>query len=448
MTALRFHTHFYERNDFMNKNTATRRQFLAVSAISAAGTAMLGAGTSVRAAEKTAKEENAVSSAGIFASPVVLQNPTECSMNAVWTVSGPATGWVEWGENSESLDRKSYGPVYGLRPFSGRVISIPITGLAPNRTYYYRAASAGVDFRGAYDIHTSDTPEYTAVKSFTTPGKAASSASFAVINDTHQVQEVMAREFQKIAELKPDYTLWNGDTVHAIQNHETIQKNVMFPADTAVADDHPLLFCRGNHDTRGIWARNYSEYLTPWAQPDPEFTGLGYNFVVRHGDLAIIGLDTGEDKPDFRKEWSGLAEFEPYIAKQGEWLRKAVESEAVKTAKFVLAFCHIPLFDDASDANPGTLAEGFSSWKKLGADCWGETLQKAGIQAVICAHVHRHRVDAPTAERCWTQITGGGCGIKDATVIHGKVENNLLHIDVYSMETGEVKTSLDFKPRF
>lgn len=369
-------------------------------------------------------------------------------MMAVWTVSAPATGWVEWGLSAEKLDQQSCGAVFGLKPYSDCVIRIPMEGLAPNTTYYYRAACASVDFRSAYDIRTSETPEFTEVRSFTTPGPNAKSASFAVINDTHQVQDVMAAELDLIAKLKPDYTLWNGDTVHSVNDHATLLKNVLFPAGRAVADDHPLLFCRGNHDTRGCWARHYAEYLTPWFQPDPAFTGLGFNFVVRHGDLAIIGLDTGEDKPDFRKEWSGLAEFEPYIALQGEWLKKAVASEPVKSARYVLVFCHIPLFDDDPGANPGTLETGFSSWKKLGADLWGPTLQEAKIQAVIAAHVHRHRVDPSTPDRCWTQITGGGCSLKDATVIFGKTFPDHLQISVFSAETGTLLTDLTLPPRF
>jgi len=419
----------------------SRRSFLAATGISAFAAPSLIRSTSAEEAKADARPTS------LFASPVVLQNPTETSMQAVWTVTAECSGWVEYGTSPEKLDQVSHGPIYGLRPFSDRVISIPLTNLTANTKYYYRAVTQAIAFKGAYDIKPDGEPEYTEVKSFSTPGPNAKSASFCVVNDTHTVQDVMAAEFALISKIKPDYTLWNGDTVHAIEKHETIQKNVMFPAKTAVADDHPLLFCRGNHDTRGIWARHYPEYLTPWKKDEPEFAGLGYSFVVRHGDLAIIGLDTGEDKPDFRKEWGTLAEFEPYIAKQGEWLAKAVESEAVKTAKFVVAFCHIPLFDDSKDANPGTLETGFSSWKKLGADFWGPSLQKAGVQLVVCAHVHKHRVDAPTADRCWTQITGGGCSLNDATVISGKVENDRLKVRVFRAETGEKLTELEFEPR-
>lgn len=423
----------------------SRRQFLAVSGTAAVlGPALVG---ETLGNENKNEAINATNPDSLYSSAVVLQNPTETGIQAVWTVTAPATGWVEWGLKEDALDQKACGAIFGLKPYSDRVIQIPISGLKPNTTYYYRAATSAVDFRGAYDIRPSETVEYTPIRSFTTPGPAAKTASFAVVNDTHQVQDLMAWEFDKIAELRPDYTLWNGDSVHSIENHDMLVKNVMFPAKRAYADDHPLLFVRGNHDTRGVWARYYSEYFTPWEHDEPEFAGLGYSYVVRHGDLAMICLDTGEDKPDFRKEWGGLAEFEPYIAKQGDWLRSVLASDAVKTAKFVVAFCHIPLFDPRPNANPGTLETGYSSWKKLGADCWGPALQEAGVQLVVCAHMHRHRVDAPTAERCWTQVVGGGCAKKDATVIYGKVENDRLKLEVYAAKTGEVVTSLEFEPR-
>ncbi len=422
-------------------HSASRRDFMALSG------AALAAGTLIPnqlSANENAKQQTTDS---LFSSPVILQNPTENSITAAWTLSNFATGWIEWGTAPDKLDQKACGAKYGLKPYSNRVIQVTINGLKPNTTYFYRAAASAVDFRGAYDIRPAGETEFTKVLSFTTPGPNANSASFAVVNDTHHVQDVMALEFAKIRELKPDYTFWNGDSVNSVEGHEMLLKNVIFPANCEVANDHPLLFVRGNHDTRGHWARYYPEYFTPWKQDDPEFDDLGYSFVVRHGDLAMIGLDTGEDKPDFRKEWGGLAEFEPYIAKQGEWLKKVLNSEKVKTAKFVVAFCHIPLFDPRPGANPGTLETGHSAWKKLGADFWGPALQEAGVQLVVAAHVHRHRIDEPTPERCWTQITGGGCSMKDATVIHGAIVDGKLKVTTYFAATGEVLSERTFEPR-
>jgi hypothetical protein len=38
--------------------------------------------------------------------------------------------------------------------------------------------------------------------------------------------------------------------------------------------------------------------LPVWNHEAPEDRKLGRNFVIRTGPLALIGLDTGEDKPD------------------------------------------------------------------------------------------------------------------------------------------------------
>lgn len=432
----------------MNKKVfkTSRRNFLAVSGAAAAAGSILNSSVNADAKEK-AEEKAAAAPKSLFASPVVLQNPTETSMGAAWTLNGPATGWIEWGLSPEKLDRKECGAVWGLKQYSDRVISVQMTGLKPNTTYYYRAAVRGIDFQHAYKIIPNEKVEYSEVCSFCTPGKDASSASFVVVNDTHEVQDILAQEFALTKKLKPNYTIWNGDLMNHVQSHETVQNAVMYPGKCAFANEAPLLVGRGNHDTRGCWARFLDEYLLPWKQENPKYADLGYSCVVRHGDVALICMDTGEDKPDFRDEWGGLAEFEPYIALQGEWLKEVVETEAVKTAKFVVVFCHIPLFDPRPSANPGTLATGYSSWKKLGADFWGPTLQKAGIKLVIAAHVHKHRVDLPTEDRCWTQITGGGCSFSEATVIHGKVENGKLKIDIYDVKSGKIRNSVEIEPR-
>lgn len=410
-------------------------------------TGIIGASAFILGTEGRTEEESAPPLDTLFDSWCVLQNPTEHSISVTWTVNAPATGWVEWGKSSEKLDQKADGACFGLRPYDDHVITIPIGGLEPNTTYYYRAACAKVDFLHAYDVKTHE-PEFSPVYSFTTPGKNTSGGSFAVMNDTHQHLETLQRATAKLRDLQADYTLWNGDLLNDIYDAKQVSRFIMKPADAPFAVEKPLLLVRGNHDHRGPWARNLPRYLTPWKHENTPYSDLGYNYVVRHGDLALIGLDTGEDKPDFRQEWAGLASFEPYIARQGEWLAEVMETDTVQSAPFIVVFCHIPLFDARPNANPGTLETGYSFWKKLAADFWGPTLQKQGVQLVVAAHVHAHRVDPPAENRCWTQITGGGPGAQQhATLIHGSVQNGLLKIDVHDLFQKEIVTSLEIPPR-
>jgi len=162
----------------------------------------------------------------------------------------------------------------------------------------------------------------------------------------------------------------------------------------------------------------------------------------------LIGLDTGEDKPDNRAEWAGLARFEPYRVRQRAWLERVLLSEPVASAPFVVAFCHIPLFDPRPNANGGDLPTGYASFQRQAGELWGPLLTQYGVQAVIAAHTHRFRCDEPTADRTWAQIIGGGSSLeRDVTVIHGKAEGDKLEIVVDSVSTNEELGRWTFAPR-
>jgi hypothetical protein len=150
----------------------------------------------------------------------------------------------------------------------------------------------------------------------------------------------------------------------------------------------------------------------------------------------MIGLDTGEDKPDWHPAWSGLAKFEPYRIAQRDWLERALKSEAVASAPFVVAFCHIPIFDSNPNANGGDALENWASFQRQAGNLWGPLFTKYGVQLVIAAHCHRFRYDAPTPDRTWTQIVGGGHEPKgQITVMHGKASADTLEVVVDELNT-------------
>ena len=130
---------------------------------------------------------------------------------------------------------------------------------------------------------------------------------------------------------------------------------------------------------------------------------LGYNFVLRQGPLALIGLDTGEDKEDDHEYLAGTTDFAAYRLAQRAWLEKAVQSEAFRTAPCKVAVCHIPLYGAGSSA--------------LARAQWGGILNQAGVQLLICGHAHGWRLDAPAADHALAQMVGGGPAVGGATLI-------------------------------
>jgi predicted phosphodiesterase len=389
-------------------------------------------------------------SASIIDSPPLLQNPCEDSMNVVWAVKSHATGYVELGETPE-LGQKIVTDHFGLNPYDDRFIQTRITGLSPGKTYYYRTVTVPVDFKNAYNIVPGEAV-FSKVYRFKTPEAGASNATFSVINDTHQNTPVLAKLTQKLEELQADYTLWNGDMINDFYTDEQVITNIARPADSAFAAEKPLLFVRGNHEYRGPWARNLPRLLTPWCHADPKYRNLGYSFAFRQGPLAIIGLDTGEDKPDAHPVFSDMVQNEHNMHRQAEWLEETLKRPDIASAPYIVVVCHIPLYDPRPNANPGTTMEGYAAYSGLGLKLWGAILNQAGVQLVISAHQHSYRFSEPDAGRRWAQLVGGGHA-SDAesrgapTVIHGNADGNTLVITVHNVANNTVRETFEFQPR-
>ena len=142
----------------------------------------------------------------------------------------------------------------------------------------------------------------------------------------------------------------------------------------------------------------------------------------------------------------------------------------IASAPFLVAFCHIPLYEPNPGYNPGDVAPAdkapqyttdFAMWQRTCAQLWTPLLEKAGCQVVITAHQHEYRFDAPTQTRCWAQIVGGGPEMgftgsgesrrerpeKYPTVIEGKVVDGKLQIQIHNLLTGKVQDSFEFRSR-
>ena len=390
--------------------------------------------------------------ASLFRTPVFLQIPSETSIGAVWGVHGPAAGFVEYSTKEDMSDAKRvYACVPPLRSIQEKVLSVRIRGLEPNTKYFYRAATMQVDYPDAYHVKVGE-PEFSAVRSFTTMGEKARS-SFAVINDTHSEIDTLKAIDKRLKELQPAVVVWNGDTVHQLRSEDEAIYNLLFPGGCAIAESYAFLFVPGNHDFRGSWVRNLDTVLITRdpEEKDSKYWALGRNFALRQGDFALIGMDTGEDKLDAHPAFKGLAEFEPYRELQTQWLKEALERPEIKSAPYIVVFCHIPLFSSNPKASRGDSLNGAAAWHKPCADMWGPLFKQYGVQAVITAHNHRFRYDAPTEDRPWAHFVGGGRTLNPkgdtAIVINGTVEDGKMVLRVYRVSDGAVINEFKFEKR-
>ena len=447
-----------------------RRDFIKTSAVIAAATATTGAGNLLKAAELS--EEPA--ERRLIVSEPVLQNFAETSMGVAFAVSALANGYVLVGERPDLSDaRKVLCGGFRVTDIDDRVVRVRLTGLKPATRYYYRIGADRISYKGGYRMKILGNEEDPRIYSFTTAGVDAAS-HFCVINDTHARWEPFSRAIEKVAELAPACVVWNGDASNVEETVED-QTRIFLTPDIARKDyaaEIPYLFCPGNHDNRGM-ANRHLERVWMFRQPEerlPRDWDLGRNFAVRLGDLALIGLDTAEDKLDTNPIFAGLFTSGPYREAQTEWLRDALAQDEIRTAPYLVAFCHIPLFDADPKHNPGDVAPAdkdpqyntdFAYWQRTCARMWAPLLEAAGCQLVITAHQHRYRYDAPTADRPWAQIVGGGPEMgewgsgenrkadsgKFPTVIDGTVRAGRLEITVHNLLTGRIQGQFYFSPR-
>lgn len=352
----------------------------------------------------------------LIASPPVVQHPSAQGVTIHFAVSSLATGWVQWGLSAEQLDRTAIAHQHGLISASDRALSVRLSlddDKLSGQTIYYRVVAQPLAYKNAYTLERGE-PQSSPVYALRLPSATATEVTIAIINDTHEQRQTLRTLHDRLEAIAPDVLIWNGDTCNDFDAQDDPLQIVLNPAgdvEHGWAAQRPLLFVPGNHDVRGARARELSAGLSGW----PGQADLPYNFAVRVGPIALVGLDTGEDKPDAHPVFAGTAAYEPYRQMQAQWLKSAVQQPEIAQAPVRIAVCHIPLRGLPGDNNGLTL-EGFAAYSGMGAQLWLPTLRTAGFQAVISGHTHRHRVDEPTESEPLAQIVGGGPQPERATI--------------------------------
>jgi len=382
-----------------------------------------------------------------------------------WGVSHLAYGAVDVSEDPSFANPKRFVCSKGCGvPLADDVaLTALLTGLRPDTQYRYRTVTTPIlSYPNAYRIRVGE-PVVGPIRTFRTPGETGVSR-IAVINDTHLRWTPFERVTDKVRELKPAFCIWNGDATNSSEKKSDAAQAFYGPAIARrdYAAEIPYAFVYGNHDCRGRFAPHLSELVMDRvpAEREAQDFALGHSFAIRQGELAVIGLDTGEDKTDDHPQMYGHAAYDAYRAAQADWLERTLRRPDIAAAPFVVVCCHIPLFDPRPNACRGTpkdyrASDGHyfgANWSPAGARLWGPVLARHGVQLVVAAHEHRYRYDAPTATRPWAQVVGGGpYPEEDArdfpTVIECAAEGGRLVVRVHDVWNGRLAGAFSFAPR-
>ena len=347
-----------------------------------------------------------------------LQQVSDSSAMVVWLTNVEATSWVEYGTGSNLRSFPTYGSVAqtarnsrdGLVDAYTTLHRILITDLEPGHEYRYRIFSKLVQGFRPYEVTYGGTIA-SEVFRLTTLDTDKESFSFVVLSDIHGDTLRLDSMLGQVPWDDVDMMFYNGDVIDYYEDESQIVDGFLDVSVDHFASEVPLVLIRGNHETRGRYARRWMEHF-------PTASGRFY-YSFDHGQVHFVILDSGEDKEDTNPVYWGLADFDTYRAEQAEWLRREVNSEAFVNAAFRVVLFHIPTFG-SGDAH-GTLHV---------REMWNDILNEAGVDLVLNGHTHRFMHREPTeGENLYPMVVSG--------------TNTLIRIDVSQASLSILVTSTE-----
>ncbi|MCC7174425.1 MAG: metallophosphoesterase family protein [Bryobacterales bacterium] len=344
-----------------------------------------------------------------------LQAATENSVTIVWITNRNSTGAVELGPSGAELKTVANSRD-GLIDANERVHKVALTDLKPGAVYRYRAVSRDILKFGSNKVDYGETVTSDLLE-FRTFDRSKQEYSFLVFNDIHDISATIADLLKMNGDRPYDFVVLNGDTVSSLDGESRITP-ILDQAVASFASRIPLFWLRGNHETRGSFARQFPGYI---ASP----TGR-YYYSFSHGPVRFVVLDTGEDKTDSHVEYSGLADFERYRREEAEWLRAEVKTPAFRQARFRVVFAHMPFPAAPRPQAPGTPPSPFTGMED-GFRNFGATLDGAGVDMMISGHVHSPAIIQPEPGRHkYPIVRGGGPKDQGRTLIRVEVKGRTL----------------------
>lgn len=365
--------------------------------------------------------------------------PTADGFTVSLPLAAPALVWVEYGE-TKRLGSVANSDPFGFVPHDDEVMKIRIGNLKPGTRYYWRVVTKqALPYVGNKSVEILGNPKEVRSKIYVTKTLAPNAAEtrFSVWNDTHDKHETI-RALHAARQADDDFMLWNGDMSNNVNARNLLAPLYVAPPGVDLADGPPIFVTRGNHDVRGLWASKMSNYVEYPGGQRPYY-------AFRTGPVAVIALDTGEDKPDNHRSFRGVAAFEPLIREQAAWLEEVTSRPDLRDAPYRLVMCHIPL-RWTNEGPQDYTKKGFDRYSLRGRQAWQTALVKWGAQIVISGHTHRHVWMPATEEFPFNQLTGGGPRLDKATIISVRATAKKLNVRTTQIHDNSVLHSVDLKP--
>jgi predicted phosphodiesterase len=354
-----------------------------------------------------------------------LCDMSETGVTIVWSTNRKAMSWVEVapddGSNFYGYERpKHYDTKYGKIQANTTLHKVRINNLKPGTKYRYAIFSKELlewptDSKILFGTTIANAAYARNPLAFRTFSAEDDSVNFIVFNDLHGRAQFMKDMCKNVDFKKIDFVIFNGDMSTAINSEDQLFTDFIDPSVELFASRVPVMFTRGNHETRGTHADNLMNYF-------PKQNPTIYE-MVKVGNAAFLMLDCGEDKPDSDIEYSGLADFDAYREEEAAWLKETVETAAYKNAKVKVAILHMPPMVSDWHGNlhlTQTLLP---------------VLNGAGITAMLSGHTHRYSFNPPVPGKInFPVLVNSNNALIKCEIVNGKITATIIGPDAKPIE--------------
>lgn len=263
---------------------------------------------------------------GIEKTPVVYA--VEDTYQITFTTKAKGEAWVV-------IDGVEYNDTYaGYRKSEDTIHKITVPAEALDNANSYTVYTRAMYLRGPYcalqGSTISETYNWRGVD--TTDG-----IQYYAFADNHLTTKATADAASYWGD-KLDFLVALGDTANWIDSEKELTLLLHLASDITQGEI-PVIYARGNHETKGIVADEYHNYVSS--------KNGDFYFTFRIKNIWGIVLDVGEDHEDTHWEFSDMARFDTYRAQQLAFLDEVIanaDSEYnAEGIDYRIGLCHIPL---------------------------------------------------------------------------------------------------------
>lgn len=353
-----------------------------------------------------------------FKCPAYIQNSIGDQLTIFSITNKSALCWIEILDENGQIKEKVYESEDGMIQANTTLFKFKIKDIPQGQPIRYQVKAKEIVKFEPYNIKYDaeiESPIYTT----STLASDSNNITCLIYNDVHEATDTY-QELLEHVDKDFDFSILNGDSFHHVTNEDDMSDKMLSSLSSVFATNKMFVMNRGNHETRGAFARHFKNYF--------DYPNNKFYQAFRLGPIFWILLDGGEDKPDTHEVYASTVDYDNYREKQGSWLKKVVETEEFKNSPFKIVVNHIPAFH--SDDWHGTLHN-----RKV----FHPILQGAGIDAVLSGHTHRYGFYDKDEDHNYPIFIGGGPKKGNRTIIEVKADQQYLSIKMIKDDGTTIK---------